>query len=1683
MRKSGKWKRNMAVFGGIFLMFLFVFFASALTVPERGGFSKPDNVVAGKEEMMPKDAVSGVFVENSSQFLQESEKIRGGGYQPKSETDGDIANEILTAGVNGTASAVRTLEKGEEAFPEMSDMVKFSEGEDGTMPEPYTGEFSSNKTPSTSYGTGYSALTDGNDATYLYFESPAAENDWLQLDLGEVKPVETIRIQLSNPAHNNDKWRQYHLMYSQDQKNWITLKEHIGTEAAGVDTYEENLGGIVARYIRLVNQTSRSNWVAFTEFSVYPPAGGEKYQLSEDSITFTPEWCDNGFYQGTKADLIDGDDTTVLYFKPRNLVGALPQRDCIVKGDYIQVDLGNQQSIGRVRFVVGGGDYDKITKYHLEYAAAGADVTNQDSWKKVNASDYIGTDNGRDYYSVCLIGVQAQYIRLVCDDDDKFTDSNGNVIGYGKAKWVKFSEVSVYPYVQPSLPTDYHIVTYVDGNSCILAQQLVADGEQANYSVDDMSFDGWYKDADLFQPYDLNTSVTEDMTLYAGWLEAEKYNIPVENVSCTSDWVGNHAALVDGNDNTSIKYTVRNNDSYGNDKDHSLQGDYIKLDLGEKKSIGCVRILVGAGEADVDKWIKYHLEYSADDENWNSLESFEGAESGLDIYIQDLKGVQARYIRLVNDEYRAKWIAFSEFTVYSAAAEYTVTFNSNGGIPEPNELTVKSGRKIQEPTEPVKEGCTFDGWYKDESFTTAFNFNEDIITADTILYAKWTPYKVIFHKNDNSSPEIMSEGTVNQNGTIEGQTPDWAVDTDNLTFAGWYTDSACGDAAKHEIGTKITYDMLTEGVINLYAKWTATVTFDLVFSDAGITPPNSETVVFNQKATKPADPKIEGYIFKYWYQGDDDTQEFDFNTPIISNITLKAKWTEERKVVFHKNDGTDTTKEQVVEVGSQASALEKPNWTSSDTLDLEEKWYTEAACTNEYDFAGTIASGTSSLDLYAKWTATVEFLKNDGSAGEAAVYKKQTVQYNSSITAPEPAPTREGYDFDKWYKAEQPSVNDAPFDFSNENITCHTKLYANWNIKKYTVTFQANNGTANTTQTDILYNTKVTKPENPTNGSKNFAGWFTDEGCTKEYNFDSGVKSSFTLYAKWTDKPIFIVTFVKNADDAELSLSSSTVESGNTVAEPTITRPHWTFKGWYIDEILTEESKPYVFSTPVTAAMTLYAHWERITYTVTFDTDGAAEQVPSQTVNSGECATLPVPEPTKTGYKFAGWYLPDAAEVYNFEETPVTEPITLIAKWNSVYEITFHKNDGSDPEVTAKAEVEAGKKIPDDVFPDWAHDTDLYKFEGWYTDAEGNTPYDVSEIVSEGKGSFDLYAKWTLKSDVEPTEYTVTFDADGGTPEPAAQKVESGKTAAEPTAPTKEGYDFAGWYLDDAATAYDFDTEVTSNITLTARWTKKDTSDHVIEKTYIIKFNSNYGTPVKSQTVKQNGRVSAALAVTKRNGYIFDGWYLDTAFKTKYNFNTPVTKNMTLYAKWKKNTPPAQPKKVSALTFEEINLKIAQGKKVNLKDALTILPADAANKTLIWTSLNPKVATVIDGVVTVKKNTAGKTVTITATAADGSKTSASVKIKVMKNAVTKITVKSSKTAKAGKTLKIKVNIKTNGRKVNKKLKYISSNPEYATVNSKGKVKFTKAGKGKKVKITVMTTDGSNKKKTITIKIK
>ena len=159
---------------------------------------------------------------------------------------------------------------------------------------------------------------------------------------------------------------------------------------------------------------------------------------------------------------------------------------------------------------------------------------------------------------------------------------------------------------------------------------------------------------------------------------------------------------------------------------------------------------------------------------------------------------------------------------------------------------------------------------------------------------------------------------------------------------------------------------------------------------------------------------------------------------------------------------------------------------------------------------------------------------------------------------------------------------------------------------------------------------------------------------------------------------------------------------------------------------------------------------------------------------------------------------------------------------------------------------------------------------------------------------------WQLKTQgrVHVTEeYTVTFNAYGGFPTPDEQHVKSGEKAVLPVEPTLKGYIFAFWYLgedEQNATAYDFDTPVTENITLTAKWN--------INK-YTVTFNSYGGTPVPPVQEVEYGLTATKPADPTLKGYTFAFWYLgeDEQNATAYDFDTPVTENITLTAKWNIN--------------------------------------------------------------------------------------------------------------------------------------------------------------------------------------
>ena len=176
--------------------------------------------------------------------------------------------------------------------------------------------------------------------------------------------------------------------------------------------------------------------------------------------------------------------------------------------------------------------------------------------------------------------------------------------------------------------------------------------------------------------------------------------------------------------------------------------------------------------------------------------------------------------------------------------------------------------------------------------------------------------------------------------------------------------------------------------------------------------------------------------------------------------------------------------------------------------------------------------------------------------------------------------------------------------------------------------------------------------------------------------------------------------------------------------------------------------------------------------------------------------------------------------------------------------------------------------------------------------------------------------------------YTVAFNSNGGS-SVAAQKVVTGKSATKPADPKRSGYVFGGWYADAKLTrAYDFKTAVKADATLYAKWSKNPAP---APKTFTVTFNSNGGSAVSAAKVTE-GKAVAKPADPTRSGFTFGGWYSDAKLTKAYDFKAVVKGDLTLYAKWTKNSTPAPQPKTFTVTFNPNGgsavaaQKVAEGK-------------------------------------------------------------------------------------------------------------------------------------------------------------
>lgn len=195
--------------------------------------------------------------------------------------------------------------------------------------------------------------------------------------------------------------------------------------------------------------------------------------------------------------------------------------------------------------------------------------------------------------------------------------------------------------------------------------------------------------------------------------------------------------------------------------------------------------------------------------------------------------------------------------------------------------------------------------------------------------------------------------------------------------------------------------------------------------------------------------------------------------------------------------------------------------------------------------------------------------------------------------------------------------------------------------------------------------------------------------------------------------------------------------------------------------------------------------------------------------------------------------------------------------------------------------IDRGGKFTEPAEPSKENHT----FAGWYN---GDEKFDFDADTTNAPNVLNLVAKWDIN------QYTVQFVSDYGSFKD--QTIEHGKPidTDKLTPPIVEGFTFDGWYADKAhETKFDFNTQITSDTKVYAKWTAKD---------YEVSFITEHGDAPDSQNVKYN-ETAKDPGKLKEEGYTFIGWYTDHTCTTEFKFSTPITGDTKVYAKWEKNAP------------------------------------------------------------------------------------------------------------------------------------------------------------------------------------
>lgn len=655
------------------------------------------------------------------------------------------------------------------------------------------------------------------------------------------------------------------------------------------------------------------------------------------------------------------------------------------------------------------------------------------------------------------------------------------------------------------------------------------------------------------------------------------------------------------------------------------------------------------------------------------------------------------------------------------------------------------------------------------------------------------------------------------------------------------------------------------------------------------------TLAPGSKLTPPESPTRVGYTFVHWAKTSLNSWMTDYTFPttmpdkfkldgnLSNSITLYAYWRENTDTPF-------TVNHYQKQLDGKYKLIETYQLTGVTNYSIYRYYRDKVAKKYEgfqpgrYDQKLTIApDGSTVVNVYYdRYAYNTNWVCYDGKL--ICTY----TTYEAKVYAPDVA--REGYEFVGWYADEALTQE---VDFGSENApTAPAKTvsyYAKWEGLDNTVSFDSNGGSAVESKIGKT-GEKLTAPAEPSRTGYAFAGWYSDQNCTKQWNFDEDtVPGAMTLYAGWTPAQ-YTVTF--DANEGTVEVASKSVTYTEVYGElPTPTRQGYDFLGWFTAQTdgaqVREDDR-----VTITAGQTLYAHWTAgaVNYTVKHY---------QQNIEDNEYTEVEADRQTLSG--ITGQTTAAAAKTYTgFTAQPVTQQ-TILADSSTVVEIYYDRltytvtwMNGENTLKTDTGVKYGAKAAYTGTEPTKTEVGHTCTFTGWNTAADGTgTAWTASTTVTDN-------VTWYAQFRSTAKTYTIDYRNMNGLSNPNPTSYTYGETVTLQSPPSRTGYTFGGWYADWSCTGSPV-TEIsatdTGDKTFYAGWRAN---------TYTVSFDANDGGVTvnpDSKTVIYEYQYGTLPTLT-RIGYTFDGWYTSQTGGEKVTASTKVqiTADQTLCAHWSINS-------------------------------------------------------------------------------------------------------------------------------------------------------------------------------------